>query len=95
MASNARKFGDEIPLKAAELWIIFMGYLHMLADLSRKLYGENALYTKAVESWYGELLEGVNPALLATAGFKRKLKAAHTRLLVWAGVEDTSEAWVV
>lgn len=95
VASNARTFGDEIPLQAAELWIIFVGYLHMLAGLARKLYGGNALYTKAVERWFGELLEGVNPALLATAGFKRKLKAAHARLLVWAGVGDLSETWIV
>lgn len=95
VASNARTFGDEIPLKAAELWIIFVGYLHMLVGLARKLYGENALYTKAVERWFGELLEGVNPALLATAGFKRKTKAAHARLLEWAGVKDLTETWVI
>lgn len=95
VASNVRSFGDEMPLKAAELWIVFVGYLHMLVGLATKLYGKNALYTKAVEKWFGELLEGVNPALLATAGFKRKLKAAHTRLLEWAGVQDEMLAWIV
>lgn len=95
VASNARAFGEGIPLKAAELWIVFVGYLHMLAGLARKLYGDNALYTKAVENWFGELMEGVNPALLATAGFKRKLKAAHIRLLDWAGVGDSSHIWIL
>ncbi|KAJ4386891.1 hypothetical protein N0V93_009790 [Gnomoniopsis smithogilvyi] len=95
VASNVRTFGDDMPMKAAELWIVFMGYLHMLVGLASKLYGKHALYTKAVERWFGDLLEGVNPALLATAGFKRKLKVAHSRLLEWAGVEDHMLAWVL
>lgn len=96
VASNARALGGGIPMQAAELWIVFVGLLHMLVGLARKLYGAEALYTRAVARWFGELLEGVNPALLATAGFRRKLKAAHSRLLDWAGVEgEVAAAWVV
>lgn len=95
VASNVHTLGEEIPFKAAELWIVFMGYLQMLVGLARKLYGGKAVYTQAVERWFGELLEGVNPAVLATAGFKRKLTVAHARLLEWAGVEEPVAAWVI
>lgn len=97
VASNARAWGrDEMPLAAAELWMVFVGYLRGVGGLARKLYGARAGYTRAVEGWLGELLEGVNPALVATAGFGRKLRAAHARLLAWAGVEaEVVEDWVV
>lgn len=86
VASNARSFGAEMPIHPAELWVVFIGYMHMLAVHARKLYGESAAFTKSVETWLREIL--TIPLLPETAAFKRKLQAAHSKLMIWAGVED-------
>lgn len=93
VASNARQFGADMSIRPAELWVVFMGYLHMIAVHARKLYGEKSSFSRAVEGWLGEIL--TSPSMLATAGFKRKFQVAHSKLLEWAGIECQSTGWVV
>jgi hypothetical protein len=93
VASNARQFGAEMPIRPAELWVVFFGYLNMVAIQARKLYGESSAFTKAVEGWLGDVIS--SPLMLSNAGFKRKLQAAHCKLLAWADVESPSSSWVL
>lgn len=93
VASNARSLGAEMTLPPAELWVLFIGYLYMLAAQARQLYGGKATYTRAVERWLGEIL--TDASLPATAAFERKFQVAHVKLLRWAGVEDHLAGWIL
>lgn len=93
VASKARLFGAEMPICPAELWVVFIGYLDMVAVHARKLYGERSAFTKAVEGWLEEII--TSRLMLSSAGFKRKLQTAHCKLLAWADIESPSTSWVL
>lgn len=77
-----------------EFWDEYHGLLHMLLGAAERTFGSDAAYARAVRTWYDDVLEGAEAEELPESpSFAARFRAAHRKLLFWAGVEE--ENWVV
>ncbi|KAF2847598.1 hypothetical protein T440DRAFT_520728 [Plenodomus tracheiphilus IPT5] len=70
-----------------ELWDVLHGYLQEMYVISKKVYGLNAGFTKAIHKWYLESTDCENLAFFRTAVFAERFRFAQSKLLLWAGVD--------
>ncbi|RYP18823.1 hypothetical protein DL765_003703 [Monosporascus sp. GIB2] len=81
-------FRDQHFLSSREFWDAYHGLLHTLLLTSQNTFGSDASYTRAIKRWYDDTLEGAEEPLPGTPGFEDRFKAAHRKLLSWAGVGE-------
>ncbi|RYP92614.1 hypothetical protein DL770_001256 [Monosporascus sp. CRB-9-2] len=81
-------FRDKHFLSSREFWDVYHGFLHTLLLTSQHTFGSDASYTRAIKTWYDDTLEGAEEPLPGTPGFEDRFKAAHRKLLSWAGVSE-------
>ncbi|KAG0645293.1 Histone-lysine N-methyltransferase SMYD3 [Hyphodiscus hymeniophilus] len=70
-----------------QLWDFYHGLLYELALRSKKTFGPDTRFTKAVERWYNEALASAGKPHPGNAGFSRRFNDAQKKFLEWAGVD--------
>lgn len=88
---NRAAFRDKNFLNSKEFWDAYHGYIHMVLCAAEKTFGSDVGYTRAIRKWYDDTLEGTEEPLPGSPGFEGRFKAAHHKLLYWAGVDE--EYW--
>lgn len=83
----------ELP-KIRELKDLYFGHTVEVLSLAERLLGPEAEFTVSLRKWYEKMQQSDNGSLPGTRSFRRRFKAAHAKLLAWAGVDDPS-TWVV
>ncbi len=86
--ANRAAFRDKTFLDSRGFWDVYHGFLHMLLLASRKSFGSDAAYTRAVQKWYDDTLEDTEEPLPGSPGFEGRFGEAHKKLLSWAGVYE-------
>lgn len=72
-----------------EFWDEYHGLLYMLLGAAERTFGSDAAYARAVRTWYDDVLEGAEEEELPSSpSFAVRSRAAHRKLLFWAGVEE-------
>jgi hypothetical protein len=73
----------------AQMWDILYGYLHELTACATKIFGARAKYTQAIQAWYSEFMMSADAPHPGTRAFARRFKKAQSKLLLWAGVDES------
>ena len=85
---NRTAFRDKTFLNSKEFWDVYHGLLHMLLRASEKTFGSDTAYTRAVRKWFDDTVEGTEDPLPGSPKFQERFRAAHEKLLSWAGVDE-------
>ncbi|KAH8586054.1 hypothetical protein B0O99DRAFT_529442 [Bisporella sp. PMI_857] len=70
-----------------QLWDFFHGLLHQLLTQSRKTFGFDTAYTKAIATWYTEAISSADRPLPGEKGFSKRFDKAQSVVLSWAGID--------
>jgi len=70
-----------------QLWDFFHGLLHQLLIQSKKTFGFDTAYTKAIVTWHTDAMSSADRPLPGEAGFRKRFDKAQSTILSWAEID--------
>lgn len=70
-----------------QFWDFFHGLLHQLLIQSKKTFGLDTTYTKAVVTWHTDAMSSADRPLPGETGFRERFDKAQAVVLSWAEID--------
>lgn len=70
-----------------EFWDFFHGLLYQLLIQSKKTFGSDTAYTKAVVIWHAHAMNSAERPLPGETRFSKRFDRAQSTILSWAGID--------
>jgi hypothetical protein len=70
-----------------QFWDFFHGLLHQLLIQSKKIFGFDTAYAKAVATWHAHAMGSADRPLPGETGFSKRFDQAQSMILSWAEID--------